>query len=144
MYSAETVYKILGGQAILGKQIESLDGWRLLLERGLPFAALEAVARLIDLTRPEILSSLGITDRTLSRRKKEHRFHAVESDRLFRVARIAAQAIDVLGAEDKARRWLHKPNRALGGQTPLELLSTDIGVKQVEAVLTRIDYGIVS
>jgi len=55
-------------------------------------------------------------DRTLIRRKKESRLQASESDRLFRLARVAALALEVLEDADKARRWIHKPNRALGGE----------------------------
>ncbi len=37
---------------------------------------------------------------------------ADESDRLSRVARVAAQAVDVLGSEANAVAWLRQPNRA--------------------------------
>ncbi|SMF95784.1 Protein of unknown function [Methylomagnum ishizawai] len=47
-----------------------------------------------------------------------------ESDRL---GRILAHAKRVLGARDKASEWLHRPNRALDGTTPLALLDTDNG-----------------
>jgi putative toxin-antitoxin system antitoxin component (TIGR02293 family) len=50
----------------------------------------------------------------------------------------------VLGSTDKAARWLHTENRALGGQTPLALLDTDLGTRQVEEVLGRIEHGVFS
>jgi putative toxin-antitoxin system antitoxin component (TIGR02293 family) len=49
-----------------------------------------------------------------------------------------------LGSEEKAARWLHTPNRALGGNLPLELLDTDLGSRQVEEVLGRIEHGVYS
>jgi putative toxin-antitoxin system antitoxin component (TIGR02293 family) len=49
-----------------------------------------------------------------------------------------------LGSEEKAIQWLRRPNRALGNQTPLELMDTDIGAKQVEDVLGRIEHGNIS
>jgi putative toxin-antitoxin system antitoxin component (TIGR02293 family) len=82
--------------------------------------------------------------RTLARRKKEKRLHADESDRLFRVGRIAALAEETLGSKDKAKRWLQKPNRALGGAAPLRLLDTELGARQVEDVLGRIAHGVYS
>ena len=68
----------------------------------------------------------------------------MDSDRLSRLARILAETIDVLGSEEKASQWLEAPNRALGGQTPLTLLDTDLGTQQVEEVLGRIQHGIFS
>ena len=112
--------------------------------RSLWQAVLEYLQKHDVLTRAEVLGVLAITDRTLVRRKKESRLQASESDRLFRLARVAALAVDVLEGEEKARRWLHKPNRALGGAVPLSLLSTDIGARQVEELLQRIDHGLFS
>ena len=61
-----------------------------------------------------------------------------ESDRL---GRVVAQASDILG-EENAKRWLQTPNRALGGKRPLELFDTDLGLRQVEEVLGRIQSGL--
>jgi uncharacterized protein (DUF2384 family) len=49
-----------------------------------------------------------------------------------------------LGALAKARLWLLAPNRALGGEVPLQMLDTDIGARQVEEVLLRLSYGVFS
>ena len=55
-----------------------------------------------------------------------------------------AQAVSVFGAEDKATTWLQRPNRALNGERPIQLLDTDLGARQVEDVLGRIEHGIAS
>ena len=52
--------------------------------------------------------------------------------------------LTVGGSIDKARVWLKSPNRALGGEVPLDLLDTEIGAHQVEDVLLRLNYGIFS
>ena len=49
-----------------------------------------------------------------------------------------------IGDEDAATRWLKRPNRALGGRVPLELIDTEPGARAVENVLGRIAYGGVS
>lgn len=82
--------------------------------------------------------------RTIARRKKEQRLRADESDRLLRLARVVAQAAQTLGSEEKAVKWLRRPNRALGNQVPLEILDNDIGALQVDEVLGRIAHGVVS
>jgi len=68
----------------------------------------------------------------------------IESDRLYRIAFIAYMASEVLGSIDKARTWLQGANRALGGHSPISRLDTEIGERQVEDLLNRINYGIVS
>ena len=96
------------------------------------------------LKREEVCWALSLPSRTLARRKQERRLSPGESDRLFRVVRIAVQASEVLGGKEPASRWLHTPNRALGGQMPLELLDTDPGSRHVEEILGRIEHGVYS
>ena len=136
------VYEVLGGRKALGVPPPELSELRHLLEEGLPFPALESLRDTLGLSRTEVLSSLGITARTLARRKRDKRLDPAESDRLFRLARITALAMDVLEDPEVVRRWLHKPNRALGGEVPLDLVATDIGARQVEEALIAIDHGI--
>lgn len=72
------------------------------------------------------------------------RLTADESDRVYRLARIVAHAEEVFEDIDKVRNWLAHTNRALGGVTPLSLLDTDEGVRQVDTVLGQIEYGLIS
>ena len=81
--------------------------------------------------------------RTLARRRQARKLHPDESDRLYRIARVAGHAVSVFGAEDKAATWLRRPNRALNGELPIRLLDTDVGARQVEDILGRIEHGIV-
>ncbi len=85
-----------------------------------------------------------MSPRTMARRKGERRLSAMESDRLYRLARVAAHAEEVFGGPEKAGTWLLRPNRALGKAVPFELLDTDEGTRQVEAVLGRIEHGVFS
>ena len=118
------VYEVLGGRKALGVPPPELSELRLLLQEGLPFPALESVRDALGLSRTEVLSSLGITARTLARRKRDRRLDPAESDRLFRLARLTALALEVLEDPDVVRRWLHKPNRALGGEVPVAKLAS--------------------
>jgi len=61
-----------------------------------------------------------------------------------RLAHISQLAAQTLGSVETARVWLGRANRALGGNTPLSLLDTEIGARQVEEVLARIDSGMYS
>ncbi len=55
-----------------------------------------------------------------------------------------AKAIDTFGTEAKAASWMQSPNMVMEGKAPLELMSTDAGVRWVQTILGRIDYGIYS
>jgi putative toxin-antitoxin system antitoxin component (TIGR02293 family) len=50
----------------------------------------------------------------------------------------------MIGDEQKAVQWLLAPNRALGGERPLDRLDTDLGTRDVEDILGRIAYGVYS
>ena len=114
------------------------------VREGLPYAALGAVAKRLDIPVRELTAVLDLSERTLARRKRERRLRAGESDRLLRVARVAALAEEILGDTAKAARWLRRPNPALGGKTPLRMLDTDLGASQVETVLHRVEHGVFS
>ena len=143
MTRAGRIVDALGGDKALRSRVQTLEQLRQSIRRGLPFQAFEAVTANYGLFKPAVGRVLRTPERTLVRRKHGARFLADESDRLVRVARIAALAEEILGRRDKAGRWLQKPNRALGGATPLEHLDTELGAREVEQVLGRIGHGIV-
>ncbi|MFZ2099423.1 MAG: antitoxin Xre/MbcA/ParS toxin-binding domain-containing protein [Oricola sp.] len=83
--------------------------------------------------------------RTLDRRKKNNEpLTLAESDRVQRLERIIAHAYRVFGDEQKANRWLRKPNRAMEKAIPVELLESETGAHKVEELLYAIDYGMFS
>jgi putative toxin-antitoxin system antitoxin component (TIGR02293 family) len=114
------------------------------IRSGLPFSAFLALSKQLEISPQHLTAVFGIPPRTVARRKEARHLNPQESDRLYRVASTFSQAVEVLGSIDKARLWLKTPNRALGCEMPLELLDTDIGTRQVEEVLMRLNYGIFS
>jgi putative toxin-antitoxin system antitoxin component (TIGR02293 family) len=113
------------------------------IRKGLPFTALERMSRRLAITSLAMVESLGLAKRTVARRVHEKKpLSPAESERLVRLARVFAQARHVLGSDDKARRWIFKPSRALGGESPLHLLDTDIGTNAVIDELGRIEHGV--
>lgn len=114
------------------------------VRRGLPFSALLELARELELSPQQVASVVGIPPRTLARRKQAGHLNPQESDRLYRVAHVVSQAVEALGSLEKARVWLKTPNRTLACETPLDLLDTEIGARQVEDVLLRLNHGLFS
>jgi putative toxin-antitoxin system antitoxin component (TIGR02293 family) len=141
MSGTADIVRALGGPRLVPAR--SPGQLRALVRAGLPYASLAALAAGFRLEALDAVSILRIPERTLARRKKEKRLSAEESDRLVRLARIAALAEDVLGTREAAALWLAAENRALGRRTPLSELDTDLGAEEVEGVLLRLAHGIV-
>ena len=134
---------MLGGNKVLGRAINSSFDLDDAIKRGLPFSALEKVCETIALSWVEVIALLASSSRTMARRKAhQQRLSTTESDRLARLVRIYARALEVLEDEEKARRWIRKPNRSLGRRVPLKVIDTDIGALEVERVLGRLEHGI--
>lgn len=80
--------------------------------------------------------------RTLKTRlSKEQPLTVDESDRLFRAAHITAMAEIIFGTHQKAKRWLDKPKERFNGETPMAMLLTLQGTRQVEEMLLQITEG---
>lgn len=149
MSRIDIICQILGFVGSLRDVCENLPRQELqivsIIRQGLHVAAAMRVAEFYGISEAKVATLLGSSERTLSRRKKEDKpLDSTESDRLYRLARIAARATEVFENDDTARNWLKRPNRALAGVAPYELLDTDAGTEQVDELLNRIDYGVYS
>jgi len=141
----EAIAEVLGGRTVLGKAIKKPDDLAQLVRRGLPAGSVTALAEKLNLGNTDLSRRLGIPQRTLTRRLTQRsRLTAAESDRTVRLARVYAHAVEMIGDEKKAVEWLRTPNRALGGERPLDQLDTDLGARTVEDILGRIAYGVYS
>ena len=141
---ARQVVALLGGDRVFPEKIKNVMDLQEVLRVGLPYAAYEAILDALGLSSLALSQIVGIASRTLARRKASKFLSPIESDRLYRVARTTLQASDVLGSLEKAREWLHQTNQALGGVSPVSQLDTEIGERQVEDLLNRINHGIFS
>lgn len=144
MVTAARIAETLGGARALKRKHVTLDDLQAQLRAGLPYSALEAVASGFEIGTADLVAVLRVPPRTLARRKRAKRLRADESDRLFRLSRIATLAKEILGNREKATRWLHQANRALGNATPLRHMDTELGARQVEDLLLRIAHGVYS
>jgi len=135
---------ILGGRTAGRSRVRDLKSLRAYLQKGLPYASVVALTKTYQIDVKRLAAVLAIPERTLARRKQEKRLRPDESDRVFRVARIGALAEEAFGDREKAVRWLHRPNRALGNAVPLHHIDTELGAREVEDVLGRIAHGVYS
>jgi putative toxin-antitoxin system antitoxin component (TIGR02293 family) len=80
---------------------------------------------------------------TFHRREADHKpLSAAETDALLRHAFLFKKAVEVFEDEDQAREWLKSPQYGLGGAVPLDLAATTFGYREVEKLLTRIEFGV--
>lgn len=115
------------------------------LEKGLAFHALERFQKNTGLSRSDVTNVVVIKPRTLHRRKAQGRLDPEESDRLLRASRIFGKALELFeGNTDAARRWLSSPQAALGGERPITLAKTDVGAREVEALVGRLEHGVLT
>jgi putative toxin-antitoxin system antitoxin component (TIGR02293 family) len=141
--SVSRMTAFLGGLPVLKRAVNTRLDLVPLVRAGLPYAVLAAVGHRLQLSVESTAASLQLPVRTLARRKATGRLDAHESERVVRLAEVAAWATEIFG-EGGARGWLEEPNRALGGSSPMEMLDTDVGGEAVRNVLGRIEHGVFS
>ena len=113
-----------------------------LVNEGIPGSGVAELQERLDLTSREMAALVSIPDRTLSRRKQQDRLPPDESERIYRIGRLADLAEATLGGRANAVQWLKEPNFALGNKAPLEVAANEPGARLVEHVLGRIEHGI--
>jgi putative toxin-antitoxin system antitoxin component (TIGR02293 family) len=115
------------------------------IESGLPFNTLRRLQERVGLPWNDVAELVQIKPRTLTRRKLQRRLQPDESDRLIRVSRIFEKAAELFeGDLDATRRWLSSPQKALAGSTPFAFAKTDLGAREVENVIGRLEHGVFS
>jgi putative toxin-antitoxin system antitoxin component (TIGR02293 family) len=115
------------------------------LEAGLPFQELQILQTSLDVSTDRLAPMLGISKATFHRSKgSASRLNPAVSDRVVRYARLLGFAVKVFGDLGDAKQWLNSPQFGLGGVVPLEYAKTEIGAREVENLLGRIQYGVFS
>ena len=112
-----------------------------LVERGIPASFAKDVEGQ-GLTRDDIRSV--IPDRTLDRRIAEGATLKLdEADGIARLLRVVAAARSVFQDDTLADEWLRTANPALNA-IPIRMARTDLGGREVEAMLGRLAHGVFS
>lgn len=140
--SAPRIARILGGEKTLGRRVRTLDDLRRLVEDGLPIEALGKVVAHVS----EPGAAAGELKYRIVPKATLHRRRLVlnleESERLERLARIAALAEDVWEDEQRGHEFLRSQQPQLGGERPLDLVRTELGARQVEDLLMKLEFGL--
>lgn len=115
------------------------------IRTGLSFIAIEVLEKALSATRKEMGSVLSIPTSTMTRRKQSGQLHVDESDRVVRIAQLFDAAVAMMQGDRKAAiSWLRSPLSILDGESPLARSSTELGARDVEDLIGRIQYGVFS
>jgi putative toxin-antitoxin system antitoxin component (TIGR02293 family) len=111
---------------------------------GLPVQEFDSLREMLGLAVEEMAQKIGISTATLSRRRaKKEPLDRDHSDRLMRFARLYWLSVAFFeGDQASGREWLARPARALGGRTPLEFAETEMGAREVEDLIGRLEHGV--
>jgi putative toxin-antitoxin system antitoxin component (TIGR02293 family) len=114
------------------------------IRAGLSFRAAQQLQKALGVSLEQLAAVLGMSRATLHRRKTQGRLAEQESERLVRYQQLLKKAVDVFGNEAKAREWLTHAQPGLAQAVPIEFAHTEIGAREVENLLGRIEYGVYS
>ncbi|MEL6440501.1 MAG: antitoxin Xre/MbcA/ParS toxin-binding domain-containing protein [Cyanobacteria bacterium J06621_8] len=107
------------------------------------YSSVMKLADSLRLSREQVRKILGISESTQFRyEKKQPVLKPNLSDRWSRLTHVVELANDLFEDESEVQRWLSTPKQALGNRSPIDLLVTNTGFRQVEQLLLQASYGV--
>lgn len=105
---------------------------------------LELLKDKTDMDYTMLAKALSVTRATLINKKKGQKFGAGLSEKILGMADLYSYGFEVFEDEARFNQWMLRPNKALGGQSPYDLIDNQFGREEVKNLIGRIDYGIYS
>jgi putative toxin-antitoxin system antitoxin component (TIGR02293 family) len=131
--------------ASLGLGSSSISDLMQQIERGFSFQALLSLEANSGVSLTLLASVIGIPERTLARRKAAGKLEPEESERLLRVSNLFEKCVELFeGDVAAAVNWLTSPKKALNHQPPLLYARTELGAREVEDLIGRVEHGVFS
>ncbi|MBS1663808.1 MAG: DUF2384 domain-containing protein [Bacteroidetes bacterium] len=115
-----------------------------LIRQGISKKALEHFKQKTGLDYDQLADILSVARATLINKKAADKFNLTLSEKILGLAEIYSYGYEVFEEEIRFNEWIFRPNKALGGQAPYDLLDTQYGREEVKNVIGRIDYGVYS
>lgn len=115
-----------------------------IVQSGLSKKDLENLKAKTKLDYGKLATALSVTRATLINKKKQQKFSTVLSERIMSLADIYSYGYEVFEDEDRFNQWMFRPNQALNGRFPYELIDNQFGREEVKDIIGRIAYGVYS
>jgi putative toxin-antitoxin system antitoxin component (TIGR02293 family) len=126
----------------IGIKSKNIDDLIIKVKKGLPVSSFEKLRKKLGVSDNFLSQIVNIPKRTLTRRKQQGKFNTDESEKVLRIARLYDQALEVFEDQQAAEKWLKEPARGLGEAIPLKYARTELGAREVERLLIRIEHGV--
>jgi len=115
------------------------------LSRGVTGKVAEQFRKKANIDESAFSRIIGYSRMHYSRLAKDGNKHlrGAATNRLYRFAQILEHAIDLYnGDEETALKWLKTPNVAFSDETPLKMLSSEVGSDMVDGLINQLELGI--
>ena len=133
------------GFGVLGLKGQSAAALVQRINDGFPYPMVDVFKQSTGLSMEAIADVMRVPSRTLNRRKQEGRLRPDESEHLLRAARVFDKAVELFeGDAAAAMRWLQSPQPALARAKPLDFARTEVGAREVEDLIGRLEHGVLS
>jgi putative toxin-antitoxin system antitoxin component (TIGR02293 family) len=114
------------------------------LRDGLNKHDLEKLKSRTELDYDNLSKALSVTRATLINKKGSEKFSPSLTERIISLADLYSYGYDVFEDESRFNTWMFKPNRALSGKAPYDIIDNQFGREEVKNIIGRIDYGVYS
>lgn len=137
MIQADKIAVVMG----ITSRIHSLFDLTEAVARGLPKRTLMITVKHFthDASMVKTISNQLVPSATFKRRTI---LNPQESERVERLARVYATALDVWDDDEDTRQFLITPHAMLNQKRPMDVAFTELGARQIEAILWNIKYGL--
>ncbi len=139
---AKRIAEVMGGKSVLGRTVTSIEDLEEIVGEGLPKAALRITVRRVFAAAREANRCLYRIVPEATYKRRSGKLRVIESERTERLARVIASAEAVWDDQNDAREWLTTLHPELGGRAPIECALTELGARQVESLVDRLQYGL--
>ncbi|KSI04364.2 hypothetical protein APB30_28120 [Pseudomonas aeruginosa] len=114
------------------------------VKEGFDYAVLERLAVVSEFPCRTLAMMVGLSAYAVRQARRHGQWSSMQSDRLFRLARVLYAAQDLFGGDwTQVRHWFVTPQRGLGGGRPIDWLLTEVEARMVLDLIGRIGHGVV-
>lgn len=125
--------------------MKQADGFEIvaLLDEGLPGSRIDPLIEHLGISVKEMAEVLDVAERTLHRFRSANRLDRATAERVVLLEQLVTHGLDVFDNRPPVfERWLRTPLGELNHLPSLRYLTSTTGIRLVDDVLSRIEYGV--
>lgn len=126
---------------LINSKAQNWNDLRQAIDKGLHVSELEDLKATYQFSDKTLANLLGISSRTIARRKKE-RLTQDESTRIVLLVDVLEKVKELYIDTEDIVEWMETPNPHIDDYKPIDICTNIIGYKQVMNLLTKMEWGI--